>query len=221
MLRFRPGGFLERAWRFVAFMMCRERCLMGHRYLQWTDHGAKWMGTVVNRRSPCNCRWWSPGAAVIASLVLMTVGLFLLFGPRNPIDRGKIRTMKAVIWTGSERSEEIVVQRADCDRLVTALQPARYDWFPCQWRRLAVVRVESTNDEQVTIDIFDTREVSAAFAVNRVYYRGGCENDVWAALSRILETARNAGETGTGRRKGETKGIGETQRGDINIESQR
>jgi len=161
-----------------------------------TSHLSVHKGTTMSREPAAKRHRWTRALVVLVATLLVMGSLLFLFGPRHPIDEATIIRMRAVVWKGPQRSKEIVLDTDEGHQLLAALKPARLDWASRKWRRLAVVTIEFRDGREVQLDIFDTRDALAAFAVNSVYYRGGNEEAAWHVLRRLYDRADDANGSG-------------------------
>jgi hypothetical protein len=100
------------------------------------------------------------------------------------IELTSIASVRLILCGEKEPLITAQLERRFVDDILDALEPNVPDPDPCKWTQVGALEIVSTTGNKHLVPLFCTGEKEAAFAIDRIYYRGGSDSKLIAALHR-------------------------------------
>jgi hypothetical protein len=156
------------------------------------------MNTVAKRRY-----WWCVVLLVLA--LVGGIGVFVLTAGRGKVQLSQIKAediasgrLLLVNVFGPDNLITDPLQPSVVADILDALEPSHVDPHPLKWAVLGVLDVELKNGKSLEIALYYTGLDEGAFDIDRIYYRGGSDSKLLAALHRANPSWKSFLEQGQG-----------------------
>jgi hypothetical protein len=136
-------------------------------------------------------------SVAVAMPSISAVRLWITHCPLSALTATDISLIRVTLYTGSEKSTNFTLEQKSVPSLLDALTPSAYDWNPADWQKLGRLDMELHDGSHCLVDLFDTYHESAAFRIDRRYYRGGSNEDLRSALGATTTPDHNGDDGGT------------------------